>query len=210
MISKMLEPLLSQLNEMRVILASSSKQRQSLLASTKLKFEICTSNFEENLDPREHTFSDFVEKTAIGKLNDVYQQLKNDQRKPDIIIGVDTMVTYNGKMYGKPKSKEEAIKTITDLTQSGIPNSVYTGVAIMYKDQIHKFTEVTTVYMAKLDKEEILAYVETGEPMGKAGGYGIQGIASTFVTRIEGDGNNVIGLPLCRLVQELKRLLKNS
>lgn len=66
------------------------------------------------MDPRKHTFSDFVEKTAIGKLNDVYDQLKNDQRKPDIIIGVDTMVTYNGKMYGKPKSKEDAIKTITE------------------------------------------------------------------------------------------------
>lgn len=66
------------------------------------------------MDPREHTFSDFVEKTAIGKLNDVYEQLKHDQRKPDIVIGVDTMVAYNGKMYGKPKTKEEAIKTITE------------------------------------------------------------------------------------------------
>lgn len=66
------------------------------------------------MDPREHTFSEFVEKTAIGKLNDVYERLKNDQRKPDIIIGVDTMVAYNGRMYGKPKTKEEAIKTITE------------------------------------------------------------------------------------------------
>ncbi|KAJ8952260.1 hypothetical protein NQ318_007421 [Aromia moschata] len=171
----MLEPLLNQLNEMRIILASSSKQRATLLRSTKLKFEIFPSSFEENLDPKELPFSDFVEKTAIGKLNDVFEQLKNDQRKPDIIIGVDTMVAYNGRMYGKPKTKEDAIKTITDLTQSGIPNQVYTGVAIRYKDYIHKFTEVTTVYMEKLEREEILAYVETGEPMGKAGGYGIQG-----------------------------------
>ncbi|KAG5883374.1 hypothetical protein JTB14_009072 [Gonioctena quinquepunctata] len=183
----MLEPLMSQLNEMRIILASSSKQRAALLNSTKLKYEIIPSNYEENLDPAEHTFSDFVEKTAVG---------------------VDTMVTYNGRMYGKPKTKEDAIKTITDLTQSGLPNSVYTGVAISYKEQIHKFTEVTTVYMHKLDKEEILAYVDTGEHMGKAGGYGIQGIAGTFVSRIEGDVNNVIGLPLCRLSVELKRILK--
>ncbi|XP_057652438.1 dTTP/UTP pyrophosphatase isoform X1 [Diorhabda carinulata] len=206
----MLEPFLSQLNEMRIILASSSKQRVSLLSSTKLKYEIIPSSYEENLDPKKYTFSEFVEKTAIGKLSDVLEKIKNDKIKPDVIIGVDTMVAYNGRMYGKPKSREDAIKTITDLTQSGIPNSVYTGVAIWYKNKIHKFTEVTTVYMHKLDHQEILSYVDTGEPMGKAGGYGIQGIASTFVSRIEGDCNNVIGLPLCRLTIELKNILKNE
>ncbi|XP_028141903.1 dTTP/UTP pyrophosphatase [Diabrotica virgifera virgifera] len=206
----MLEPFLSQLNEMRIVLASGSKQRAALLTSTKLKYEIVPSDYEENLDPKEHTFSEFVEKTAIGKLLDVWEKLKNDTRKPDIIIGVDTMVTYNGRMYGKPKSRDDAIKTITDLTQSGIPNSVYTGVAIRYKGNIHRFTEVTTVYMLKLDLEEIVAYVDTGEPMGKAGGYGIQGIASTFVKRIEGDCNNVIGLPLCRLACELKKMITNK
>lgn len=80
----------------------------------KVKFEICPSNYEENLNPKEHTFSNFVEKTALGKLNDVYDKLKNDKRKPDLIIAVDTMVAYNGRMYGKPKSKEEAISTITE------------------------------------------------------------------------------------------------
>nr|CAI5842744.1 unnamed protein product [Callosobruchus analis] len=110
----MLEPLLSQLNEMRIILASSSKQRSALLSSTSLKFEMVPSNYEENLDPQKHTFSDFVEKTAIGKLNDVYHRLMNDELKPDIIIGVDTMVAYNGRMYGKPKDKEDAIRIIRE------------------------------------------------------------------------------------------------
>jgi septum formation protein len=87
---------------------------------------------------------------------------------------------------------------------------VYSGVVVKYKDEIRKFTEVTTVYMARLTPEEVLAYVETGEPMGKAGGYGIQGIASTFVERIEGDGNNVIGLPLCRLSLLLKQMVLNK
>ncbi|KAF7280382.1 hypothetical protein GWI33_006113 [Rhynchophorus ferrugineus] len=206
----MLEPLLSQLNNMRVILASGSKQRANLLASTKLKFEIVPSDYEENLDPKEHTFSDFVEKTALGKLNDVYEKLKNDTRKPDLIIGSDTMVVYNGKMYGKPKNRNEAIQCITDLTRGGLPNSVYTGVVIWYKNNVHTFTEVTTVYMVKLTDEEIAAYVDTGEPMGKAGGYGVQGIASTFVKRIDGDFNNVIGLPLCRLSQVLKNIIKND
>ncbi|CAH1368952.1 hypothetical protein MTP99_010447 [Tenebrio molitor] len=207
---KMLEPLVSKLNELRVILASGSQQRAALLRSTNLKFEIVPSNFEENLDPREHTFSDFVEKTALGKVNDVWERLKNDPVTPDVIIGVDTMVAFNGRMYGKPRTKDEAIKTITDLTQSNLPNTVYSGVVVKYKDEIRKFTEVTTVYMARLTPEEVLAYVETGEPMGKAGGYGIQGIASTFVERIEGDGNNVIGLPLCRLSLLLKQMVLNK
>lgn len=64
------------------------------------------------MDPREHTFSDFVQKTALGKLKDVYEKLKNDQRKPDLIIAVDTMVAYDGKMFGKPKSKEDAFNII--------------------------------------------------------------------------------------------------
>ncbi|ERL89100.1 hypothetical protein D910_06477 [Dendroctonus ponderosae] len=113
-------------------------------------------------------------------------------------------------MYGKPKTKEEAFQFISDFSQSGLPNSVYTGVVVWYKNKIHTFTEVTTVYLAPLTDDEILSYVETGEPMGKAGGYGIQGIASTFVTRIEGDFNNVIGLPLCRLALELKKILKEE
>ncbi|XP_066253813.1 dTTP/UTP pyrophosphatase [Euwallacea similis] len=203
----MLEPLLSQLNSMRIVLASSSKQRADLLRSTNLKFEIVTSDYEENLNPAEYTFSEFVEKTALGKLNAVYEKLKNDSRKSDFIIAVDTMVAHNGRMFGKPKTKEEAVKCISELTQSNIPNSVYTGVVVWYKNKIHTFTEVTTVYMAPLTNAEILAYVETGEPMGKAGGYGIQGVASTFVSRIDGDYNNVIGLPLCRLVLTLKNII---
>lgn len=80
----------------------------------KVKFEIVPSDYEEDLDPKQHTFSDFVEKTALGKLNDVYEKLKNDTRKPDLIIGSDTMVVYNGRMYGKPRNRQEAIQCITE------------------------------------------------------------------------------------------------
>lgn len=78
-----------------------------------LKFEVYASDFEENLQPEDYTFSEFVQETARGKVEDVYDKLKNDKVKPDVIIGVDTMVTYDGKMYGKPKTREEAINTIT-------------------------------------------------------------------------------------------------
>ncbi|KAK9879519.1 hypothetical protein WA026_006587 [Henosepilachna vigintioctopunctata] len=161
----MLQPLIGKLNDIRVVLASSSKQREQLLKSINLKFEIIPSDFEENLNPSEHTFSDFVENTARGKTSNVYEKLKNETPKPGMIIGVDTMVTFDGKMYGKPKNNEDAIRIIKDLTQSGLPNDVYTGVAIWYNNKIHTFTEVTTVYMAKLSNEEIESYVSTGEPL---------------------------------------------
>lgn len=80
----------------------------------KVKFEIHPSNYEENLDPIQYTFSDFVEKTAVGKVKDVYDRLKPELDDQHVIIGADTMVTYNGKMYGKPKSKEDAIRIITE------------------------------------------------------------------------------------------------
>lgn len=79
-----------------------------------MKFEIVSSSYEENLDQKKHTFSDFVEKTALGKVNDVYEKLKDDVRKPDIIIGCDTMVAFNGRMYGKPKTKQEAFECISE------------------------------------------------------------------------------------------------
>ncbi|KAF2901994.1 hypothetical protein ILUMI_04194 [Ignelater luminosus] len=203
----MLKPLLDKLHAMRVVLASSSTQRHLLLESTTLKFEICASDFEENLNPEDYTFSEFVQETALGKVEDVYEKLKNDKVKPDIIIGVDTMVTCDGRMYGKPKTRKDAINTLTRITSSKIPNVVYSGVVIKYKNRIEKFTEVTTVYMGKLTKEEIEAYVDTGEPMDNSGCYRIQGIASSFIERIEGDFNNVIGLPVYRLTEKLKELV---
>ncbi|KAF5288612.1 hypothetical protein FQR65_LT11983 [Abscondita terminalis] len=203
----MLNPLLDKLNSMRVVLGSSAQHRRLILENVKLKFEVCSSNFEENLHPEDYTFSEFVQETALGKVLDVWEQLKNDVIAPDIIIGVDTMVTFDGKMYGKPKSRQDAIDTITKLTSSRIPNVVYTGVVIKYRERIEKFTSVTTVYMGQLSQEEIEFYVDTGEPMGKAGGYSVQGIASSFVERIEGDFYNVTGLPLNQLMRKLKEML---
>lgn len=120
--------MLGKLNGMRVILATSSQQRQELLRRTvrdgatrrsaplflkilkfqRLKFEICASNFEENLDREQYTFSQYVEETAVSKVKTVYDKLKNEARKPDIIIGLDTMVIFDGKMYGKPKDEQDA------------------------------------------------------------------------------------------------------
>lgn len=79
-----------------------------------LKFEVFASNFEENLDPTKHEISDFVQKTALGKVNDVYERLKRDETKPDIIIGADTVVSHKGKIYGKPKSLSHAFDMVKE------------------------------------------------------------------------------------------------
>ncbi|KRT83775.1 hypothetical protein AMK59_3604 [Oryctes borbonicus] len=195
------------MNNMRVVLATSSKQRAEVLERTALKFERVASNFDENLDINEYTFTEFVEKTALGKVEDVRQKLKDDFHPPDLIIGCDTMVCFENKMFGKPKNNFHAVEMIRSLTSSNKPHQVYTGIALMYQGAIVSFTEITKVYMKNLSEEEILAYVETGEPVGKAGAYAIQGLAGSFVDKVEGDYNNVIGLPLCRLTTELKKIL---
>ncbi|XP_018329209.1 uncharacterized protein LOC108739693 [Agrilus planipennis] len=204
----MFKPLLQKLDGMRIILATSSKQRTKVLQDTGLKFEIVPSNFKEDLNPSEFSISDFVEQTALGKVRDVYEKLKLEIPKPDIIIGVDTVISFNGKVYGKPKGREDALDLVTKLTTINIPHMVYSGVVIFYRDNFFKFTEVTTVYMGRLSEQEIEAYINTGEPYGKAGGYAIQGLGSSFVERIDGDYNNVIGLPLYRLTQKLKEIME--
>lgn len=127
----MLKPLLQKFQNRRIILASGSKQRATLLASTvsqsphrcrnsptklrlfqHLNFEVYPSKFEENLDAKKYSIEEYVQNTALGKVNDVFEQLKNDKMPPDIIIGADTMVALNNKMYGKPKTRNDAYETI--------------------------------------------------------------------------------------------------
>ncbi|KAI4465691.1 bifunctional dttp/utp pyrophosphatase/methyltransferase protein-related [Holotrichia oblita] len=109
-------------------------------------------------------------------------------------------------MFGKPNCESEAVDIIRRLT-SGKPHHVYTGVVFLYRGTLVTFTETTKVFMEQLTEEEILAYVKTGEPIGKAGAYAIQGLAASFISKIEGDYNNVVGLPLYRITFELKKLL---
>lgn len=131
----MLQPLLGKLNNMRVVLATSSKQRQDLLKTTvidgagvfllivfcfkkktlfqQLKFEVCASNFQEDLCKENYTFSEYVEETAARKVEDVVNKLRNDPRgEPDIVIGLDTMISFDGAMFGKPRDANDAFKVL--------------------------------------------------------------------------------------------------
>lgn len=171
------------------------------------KVELVPSAFEENLNPKDFdTFPAFVEATALGKCLEVSERLKNDEKVPDLIIAGDTIVTLDGKVYGKPKKDEIAFEMLSELI--GKSHVVYTGVVLKYNDHIAKFTESAKVTFGNATWWQIQGYVDTGEPLDKAGGYGIQGIGGCLIERIEGGYFTVVGLPLYRLSIEICKLLK--
>ena len=124
-------------------------------------------------------------------------------REPgDVVIAADTIVVCAGEVLGKPHSREAAIEMLTKL--SGREHQVMTGCTVLTDDARETFTEVTTLHFRALTQREIAHYVDTGEPMDKAGAYGIQGGAALFCTDIQGDYYNVMGLPVCHLGQVLR------
>ncbi|XP_054744647.1 dTTP/UTP pyrophosphatase [Anastrepha obliqua] len=198
------------LEQKRIILASSSPRRQELIKSIGLSIELCPSSFEENLDYRDFKeFSQFVEATAAGKAEEVYQRLHAADPSDDLlVIGADTMVTLGKEVYGKPKDAADAVRMLTNL--SGKCNRTHTGIALRHSKGVRHFTETTDVYFGELTQAQILDYVDSREPLDKAGAYGIQGIGGSLIERIDGDYYCVMGLPLHRLCKEICALLEES
>jgi len=122
----------------------------------------------------------------------------------ELVLAADTEVYFGGALLGKPRDEADAIDMLSRL--SGQKHTVYTGVALFLDGKIHTGVEETDVFFRDLSHDEIKAYVATGEPMDKAGAYGLQGLASVFVRRIEGDVYNVIGLPLCKVAELAKEM----
>ncbi len=186
----------------RIILASQSPRRRELLTQIGLKFEVIPSTVEEvitSINPVE-----VVQELAQQKARDVANVAAKETPKESLlVIGADTIVVYEGKILGKPEDKEDAVRMLAML--QGKEHSVYTGVALLTGEQEIIFAEETRVQMCPMTPEEILWYVNTGEPMDKAGAYGIQGLCARFVRQIQGDYNNVVGLPVGRIYQELKK-----
>ncbi|XP_073942315.1 dTTP/UTP pyrophosphatase [Choristoneura fumiferana] len=194
----MLQPVMHVLKRKNIILASGSPRRKELIENIGLKVGLCPSLFEEDLDPKSfNSFAAFVEETALQKVLEVESRLIKQGQAPDIVIGADTMVTLDGELFGKPTSEADAFQMLSRL--SGQSHTVYTGVVVKALDKVVKFTEHTNVIFGKMNEEQIKGYIATGEPMDKAGGYGIQGCGGTFVERVEGDYFTVVGLPLYRL-----------
>jgi septum formation protein len=158
------------------------------------------SQFEENLDKTHFQQPyEYAVKNATCKALEVYHRLYKEQpnTRPVLIIGADTIVVNQQTILEKPRSKEQAIHMISQL--QGKQHATYTGIAFVYDGsngpETHSFYEATTVVFAPMDERTIEAYVSTGEPMDKAGAYGIQGFASCFISGIQGDYYNVVSSP---------------
>lgn len=189
-------------DEMDIVLASASPRRREILNIFNLEFKVEPSNIDEciNIDDP----CDLVESLAYNKALDISKRIPGS-----LIIGADTIVYFNEKILGKPKSKDEAYEMLKSL--SGNVHSVITGISLVCEDEniALKDHEITKVYFKILTDEEIWSYIDTGEPLDKAGSYGIQGIASVFVEKIEGCYFNVVGLPTNKLYNLLGRIEVN-
>lgn len=195
---------------MRIILASGSPRRRELLEQIGLQFEILVSHVEE--DAVAKTPEKLVEILSRQKAEAVFAAITTKEEL--LVIAADTVVARKGNVLGKPEDKKAAVKMLEKL--SGKAHQVYTGVTLMYrpegtddpaKIQRKTFHEVTKVRFYPMSSEEIKTYAATGDPLDKAGAYGIQGIFARYVESIEGDYNNVVGLPVGRLYQEAKEWL---
>ena len=174
----------------RLILASASPRRRELLAQAGFSFEVSPAHINEDLRSGEDPIG-YVVRLAREKSETVYAQMKDAEA---IVIGADTTVTLDGHILAKPDDAADAARMLRLL--SGRTHRVITGVAIASAAGIEVAAEVTGVQFLTLNEEEIAAYVATGEPMDKAGAYGIQGYAAKWIPRIEGCYFNVVGLPL--------------
>ena len=173
-----------------------------LLEQINLQFEILTADTDEDENP-DQTPENLVLRNAEKKAEDVSKLLD----EPAIIIAADTTVELDGVILGKPADKNDAFAMLSRM--SGKRHKVHTGVCLYkYSDAPKKvtFVEQTDVFMREMSPGEIWAYIETGEPLDKAGSYGLQGFGAVFVKRVEGDYSTVIGLPLCALWRELEVL----
>ena len=182
---------------MQLILASSSPRRRELLGLFGIPFVIRAADIDETMDP---SLPPEQEVARVSRC----KALAVPRQKDDVVIAADTIVVCEGRVLGKPHSPREAEEMLTLL--SGRDHQVMTGCTIAAGERVQTFTEITDLHFRPLEPEEIRRYVESGEPMDKAGAYGIQGGAALFCRRMEGDYYNVMGLPVCRLWQQLRHL----
>lgn len=193
---------LKELSMRKIILASASPRRRELLEQIGAVFEVCPAKGEEKTARTEP--GEAAEELSLKKCREVFREQKGDVT----VIGADTLVVLDGKILGKPGSEEEAVRMLSVLR--GRTHQVFTGVTVMSRKgeavQTLTFHESTQVSFYPMSDREIRDYVLSGEPMDKAGAYGIQGKGAVFVREIRGDYNNVVGLPAARLYQELKNM----
>ncbi|MDO5544414.1 MAG: Maf family protein [Eubacteriales bacterium] len=182
---------------MQLILASGSPRRKELLGLFKVPFIVRAADIDETMDKSKAPFDEVA---RVSRL----KALAVPREEDDIVIAADTIVVCGGAVLGKPHSRQEAVSMLERL--SGRDHQVMTGCTVIRGEKTETFTEVTDLHFRPLSEAEIVRYVDTGEPMDKAGAYGIQGGAALFCEKIVGDYYNVMGLPVCRLGQVLRRV----
>jgi septum formation protein len=188
----------------RLILASASPRRKELLTQIGAEFEIIPAVGEEvivSAKPKQAVL-DLSRQKAEEVARKFYQEAGNI-----VILAADTIVAFDGEILGKPKDPEDAKRMLGML--SGREHSVFTGVTMVVKssgsEKIISLYEETKVFMYPMTEKQIQAYIETGEPMDKAGAYGIQGKCAVYIEKIVGDYNNVVGLPVAAIFQKLEK-----
>ena len=182
---------------MQLILASGSPRRKELLSLFGVPFTVRAADIDETMDPNKAPFNEVA---RVSRL----KALAVPREKDDVVVASDTIVVCGSAVLGKPHSREEAIRMLTAL--SGRDHQVMTGCTVVRGEKAETFTEVTDLHFRPLGEAEIARYVDSGEPMDKAGAYGIQGGAALFCEKIVGDYYNVMGLPVCRLGQVLRKV----
>lgn len=177
-------------------MASGSPRRRELLERAGISFTVAPANADESIP------DGFTPGQAVTELARRKASAANEEHPGELILAADTLVALDGEVLGKPADEKEAAEMLRRL--SGRAHEVFTGVAIRRGGQETAFFERTLVVFYELSASEIKEYIRTGEPMDKAGAYGIQGRGCLFVRRLEGDYFNVVGLPVARVCRELK------
>lgn len=181
---------------MQLILASQSPRRKTLLELFHIPFTVRVADIDEHMDPQKDPYRE------VGRVSrEKAEAVAADPE--DVVIAADTIVVCGNQVLGKPKDAQDAYRMLRLL--SGCDHQVMTGMTVLHNGNPVVCTEVTDIHFRDLCDKEIWNYIRTGEPMDKAGAYGIQGGAALFVQRISGDYYNVMGLPVCRLSQILRQ-----
>ena len=182
---------------MNLILASQSPRRRQLLGLFDIPFAVRAADIDEHMDPEKAPFDEVARVSRM-------KALAVEREKDDVVIAADTIVVCRGRVLGKPRDEADAVEMLTLL--SGRDHQVMTGLTVLRGEKSVTCTEVTDIHFRPLNQKEIEKYVRSGEPMDKAGAYGIQGGAALFAEKMVGDYYNVMGLPVCRLGQILREV----
>lgn len=188
---------------MDIILASGSPRRSDLMKQVGLEFRVSTCNTDESYD-KSLTPAEIVMELSLRKADAVFD--KEMPEKDTVVVAADTIVAMDNEILGKPKDRNDAIRMLKEL--SGRKHQVYTGVAMYYyvggRVFIENFADCADVYFRELSDETITTYVDSWEPMDKAGAYGIQGLGAILVDKIDGDYYTIVGLPVSKVYHSIK------